>query len=616
MEVFNFEKPYVNPELESLFERVYPPRVCVDNDAHEDCTVVKVDSVNKRGILLEMVQVLTDLKLVISKSYICSDGGWFMDVFHVTDQNGNKVTDDSIIHYTQEALGATRSKSKNYPGKDVRPLHLPLKDTTVEISGVDRPGLLSEVSAALANLGCQVTYAVGWTHNARAACIIYVEQECDAGPIRNMAHIQEQLEKVVEAHHQSGEKWSVRLVTNPVDGQKIHPERRLHQLMLDDKDYESCCESSCFNLVQHRNSVVKIETCKEKGYSVVNIRCRDRPRLLFDTVCVLTDLNYVVFHAAISSSHSMAFQEYYIRNKDGWTLDTEAERHRVEHCLIAAIERSALHGLQLDFSATNRPGLLSDVTKALHEHGLSVSRAEIGIQGEKVVGTFYIVNASKQNVICSETVEEVMKQIQGVVQTVIKSPGISSQTCESTTSRSSGSKVAERPTLSSIGSLVWSRLGSFSTIRCSSFVELGDSEGRLSVPLPDPSGMELLICDSLLILAQGVQQQRQRKVEPGLRMHCNIPSKGHNLFSDTNYTLPSIILKRFTFLRHKLQNIGSNFTELGHSLVARQLRNPNAKFASDLQQIATDSINPGGVGTILIETLGSIQRLRIGIGDV
>lgn len=40
---------------------------------------MKVDSANRPGILLEMVQVLTDLDLVISKSYISSDGGWLMD---------------------------------------------------------------------------------------------------------------------------------------------------------------------------------------------------------------------------------------------------------------------------------------------------------------------------------------------------------------------------------------------------------------------------------------------------------------------------------------------------------------------------------------------------------
>lgn len=40
---------------------------------------VQVDSVNKPGILLEVVQVLSDLDLFISKAYITSDGRWFMD---------------------------------------------------------------------------------------------------------------------------------------------------------------------------------------------------------------------------------------------------------------------------------------------------------------------------------------------------------------------------------------------------------------------------------------------------------------------------------------------------------------------------------------------------------
>jgi hypothetical protein len=35
--------------------------------------------VNRHGILLEVVQVLTDVNLVITKAYISSDAGWFMD---------------------------------------------------------------------------------------------------------------------------------------------------------------------------------------------------------------------------------------------------------------------------------------------------------------------------------------------------------------------------------------------------------------------------------------------------------------------------------------------------------------------------------------------------------
>lgn len=40
---------------------------------------LQVDSANKRGSLLEVVQVLTDLDLLIRRAYISSDGEWFMD---------------------------------------------------------------------------------------------------------------------------------------------------------------------------------------------------------------------------------------------------------------------------------------------------------------------------------------------------------------------------------------------------------------------------------------------------------------------------------------------------------------------------------------------------------
>lgn len=40
---------------------------------------MQFDSVNKPGILLEVVQILTDLDFIITKAYVSSDGGWFMD---------------------------------------------------------------------------------------------------------------------------------------------------------------------------------------------------------------------------------------------------------------------------------------------------------------------------------------------------------------------------------------------------------------------------------------------------------------------------------------------------------------------------------------------------------
>lgn len=43
------------------------------------CFLMQVDCANKQGSLLEVVQVLSDLKLTIKRAYISSDGEWFMD---------------------------------------------------------------------------------------------------------------------------------------------------------------------------------------------------------------------------------------------------------------------------------------------------------------------------------------------------------------------------------------------------------------------------------------------------------------------------------------------------------------------------------------------------------
>ncbi|KAK6151132.1 hypothetical protein DH2020_016064 [Rehmannia glutinosa] len=369
--------PYIDPDLEVLIERIHPPRVCVDNDSYPDCTLVKVDSTNKHGKLLEMVQVLTDLDLVISKSYISSDvdmssgPGWVgpdqarigpplkRAVFHVTDQQGHKLTDEGLIDYIQEA---SSDDAKPTIRQEVRPRHVSAEHMALEMTGVDRPGLMSEMSAVLAELGCHVTAAVAWTHNGRAACIIYVEDSTAAktGPIMDpcrVAEVQAQLENVVEAHHHEDERRSVRLAA-PAPGQ-THTERRLHQLLAADRDYEECCsccggnsEGDDFYVYGgcHKGQKkgcdgthVKIENCRENGYSIINIRSRDRPKLLFDTVCVLTDLQYVVHHAAISSHGSIAFQEYYVRHKNGQTMYSEGERRLVTKCLIAATERRASH---------------------------------------------------------------------------------------------------------------------------------------------------------------------------------------------------------------------------------------------------------------------------------
>lgn len=402
--------PYFDPEYETLSIRINPPRVSVDNVSCSDCTLVKIDSVNKPGILLEVVQVLTDLDLIIAKAYISSDGGWFMDVFHVTDQQGNKVTDGRTIDYIEKALGPksyTRDGVKTWPGKRVG-VHSVGDHTAIELIGRDRPGLLSEISAVLTDLHINVVAAEVWTHNRRIACVLYVNDDstCRAvdDPTR-LSLMEEHLKNILR-----GCENDENVAHTSFSMGLTHVDRRLHQMFFADRDYEGGAATTEVDFPPTFKPKITVERCEEKGYSVVNVQCKDRPKLLFDIVCTLTDMQYVVFHATISSDGPYALQEYYIRHMDGCVLDTEVEKERVIKCLEAAIRRRVSEGLSLELCAKDKVGLLSEVTRVFRENGLSVRRAGVTTIGEEAMNVFYVSDASG-NQVDMKTIEALRKEI-------------------------------------------------------------------------------------------------------------------------------------------------------------------------------------------------------------
>lgn len=58
-----------------------------------------------------------------------------------------------------------------------------MEHTSIELIGSDRPGLLSEVSAILTQLKCNVVNAEVWTHNTRAAAVMQVTDEKTGGAV-------------------------------------------------------------------------------------------------------------------------------------------------------------------------------------------------------------------------------------------------------------------------------------------------------------------------------------------------------------------------------------------------------------------------------------------------
>lgn len=111
--------------------------------------------------------------------------------------------------------------------------------------------------------------------------------------------------------------------------------------------------------------------------------------------------------------------------------------------------------------AADRSGLLSDFTRTLREHGLSLLRVELKRQKEDAVGTFFLV---------TDTGGEVRPEALCAVRTRVAEMGISLDVAKGapgwppvrkTRALAPSAADQERPR-SSLGSFLWSHLGKLS----------------------------------------------------------------------------------------------------------------------------------------------------------
>lgn len=188
--------------------------------------------------------------------------------------------------------------------------------TTIELIGRDRPGLLSEVFAVLTDLKCNIVASEVWTHDARVAALVHVTDADTLGPIDDAGRLDttKRLLRHVLRGGGGGRKQAARAA---VSAPGVFAQRRLHQMMHADRsqvagggeeDGEEVCGDEERSGVAVTLPVVAVEDCAERGYTLVNVRCRDRPKLLFDTVCTLTDMQYVVFHGTVIAEGAEAYQ--------------------------------------------------------------------------------------------------------------------------------------------------------------------------------------------------------------------------------------------------------------------------------------------------------------------
>lgn len=179
--------------------------------------------------------------------------------------------------------------------------------TSIELSGTDRPGLLSEVCAVLADLNCNVANAEIWTHNARAAAVVHVTDEFTRCAIKDPKRLLKIKELLCNVLRGNNDFKAAKMTLSPPG--VTNRERRLHQIMFADRDYERVGRAE-LGKTEDKGSRpnVTILDCIQKDYTVITMRSKDRPKLLFDIICTLTDMQYVVFHGMVNTGRMEAYQ--------------------------------------------------------------------------------------------------------------------------------------------------------------------------------------------------------------------------------------------------------------------------------------------------------------------
>ena len=178
--------------------------------------------------------------------------------------------------------------------------------TSIELTGTDSPGLLSEVCAVLTDLHCNVVNAEIWTHNARAAAVVHVADDSTGYAIedpKRLATIKALLCSVLKGN---SDMRSPKMTLSPPG--VTHRGRRLHQIMFADRDYVKVERVQGRAEEKGSSPQVTVFDCSEKDYTVITMRSKDRPKLLFDIICTLTDMQYVVFHGVVHTRRMEAYQ--------------------------------------------------------------------------------------------------------------------------------------------------------------------------------------------------------------------------------------------------------------------------------------------------------------------
>lgn len=400
-------------DYETLELRVHPPNVEVKVEGKE--TLITVDSANRPGTLIEVVQTLTELGTEIAKARITSDGGWFVDEFVIHERHGRPVTCPRKLATIRKVLNVNFETDDSTSAENdiVGP------STVLELAGQDRTGLLADVVSMLTSNGCIVWSAAVWTYRNRVAFVLSLTD--NGRPLSDPSKKKALSNLLLEMMDKNGN--GIVKFSDVLKQRQVHHERRLHNLLLEEEmhlydaamlESERAGKAFAYHIAAHvpelDSPYVSTKYCQPtvmvtdspaKKYWFVTIRCMDRNKLLFDTVCTLSDLEFDVWHATIDSERQsdntlIANQEFYVRPRFGVAEFDAAKADRLKWMLTAAILRRFPKGIKLHVQSHMRMDL-SQLTSTLKESRLTVVRAKVKPTSDSFghsAHTFYVMDES------------------------------------------------------------------------------------------------------------------------------------------------------------------------------------------------------------------------------
>lgn len=165
------------------------------------------------------------------------------------------------------------------------------------------------------------------------------------------------------------------------------------------------------------------------SFTGLTVLSEDRPRLLATMAGILASAQHNILGArAYTNRHGLAIETYEIERIRGGEAEAEAERERLEHRLVEALEspekgrdpgglrvrgvpsrvlpdretrvrisndESDFYSI-IDISATDRPGFLYEVARSLADLGLDVGMSRASTRANTVRDSFYVTDSGEK----------------------------------------------------------------------------------------------------------------------------------------------------------------------------------------------------------------------------